>query len=309
MNTPKPRNILVIKLGALGDFIQALGPMRAIRKHHPHDRLVLLTTAPFESLAEQSGYFDDILLDRRPKWHDLSGWIRLRRQFNFWNFARVYDLQNNDRTALYLKLFSPKPEWVGAAKGASHRNASPDRNKGLAFYGHVQTLGIGGVDNVNIDMLDWMSGKAVIEGLKKPYVLIVPGSAANRPEKRWPANYYGALSNSLLQHGYQPVLLGGPSEADVIATILKEAPDSFDLSGKTSLEDLASLARGAKGAIGNDTGPMHIIGPTGCKTIVLFSGASMPHRHSPLGSNIVTLQENDLKDLLPEKVLAAFLDQ
>ncbi|MBT4888118.1 MAG: ADP-heptose--LPS heptosyltransferase, partial [Rhodospirillales bacterium] len=28
--------ILVIKLGALGDMIQALGPMAAIRKHHPN---------------------------------------------------------------------------------------------------------------------------------------------------------------------------------------------------------------------------------------------------------------------------------
>ena len=38
--------ILVIKLGALGDFIQAMGPFKAIRNQHPDARLVLLTTAP-----------------------------------------------------------------------------------------------------------------------------------------------------------------------------------------------------------------------------------------------------------------------
>src|SRR6266568_4059670 len=47
---PVPR-ILVIKLGALGDFVQALGPAAAIRAHHPEAAITLLTTAPFAELA------------------------------------------------------------------------------------------------------------------------------------------------------------------------------------------------------------------------------------------------------------------
>ena len=35
------RRILVIKLGALGDFVQALGPFAAIRRHHAGDRITL----------------------------------------------------------------------------------------------------------------------------------------------------------------------------------------------------------------------------------------------------------------------------
>ena len=121
-------NILVIKLGALGDFIQALGPMRAIRAHHPDAHITLLTTPPFAALAEKSGYFNDIIIDARPKWHQPLAWLNLRRRLNDGNFTRVYDLQNNDRTALYFKLFSPRPEWVGVAPGASHRNTSPTRH-------------------------------------------------------------------------------------------------------------------------------------------------------------------------------------
>ena len=58
--------ILVIKLGALGDFIQALGPMAAIRKHHPDAHITILTTKPFENFAKDCGYFDEIWLDERP---------------------------------------------------------------------------------------------------------------------------------------------------------------------------------------------------------------------------------------------------
>ena len=43
--------VLVIKLGALGDFVQALGPFAAIRRHHADARVTLLTTASYEELA------------------------------------------------------------------------------------------------------------------------------------------------------------------------------------------------------------------------------------------------------------------
>ena len=46
------RRVLVIKLGALGDFVQGFGPFAAIRAHHPTAHITLLTTRPFAALAE-----------------------------------------------------------------------------------------------------------------------------------------------------------------------------------------------------------------------------------------------------------------
>ena len=59
-------SVLVIKLGALGDFVQALGPMRAIRDAHADAPLVLLTTEPYANFARASNLFDDIWIDSRP---------------------------------------------------------------------------------------------------------------------------------------------------------------------------------------------------------------------------------------------------
>ena len=53
----KRRRILVIKHGALGDFVLATGPFAAIRAHHPDEWIVLLTTAPYAALAETSPIF------------------------------------------------------------------------------------------------------------------------------------------------------------------------------------------------------------------------------------------------------------
>src|SRR5204863_6398618 len=52
---PMRRQILVIKLSALGDFIQALGPATAIRRHHARDELTLLTTPAFAQLGQSGG--------------------------------------------------------------------------------------------------------------------------------------------------------------------------------------------------------------------------------------------------------------
>lgn len=299
-------NILVIKLGALGDFIQSLGPMRAIRQHHPDAHITLLTTAPFTAFAQKSSYFDSILTDIRPKYYQPLKWYRLRHMLNKPHFSRVYDLQNNDRTSLYFRLFSPRPEWVGTARGASHRNVSPERTQGQAFDGHVQTLGLAGIKDITIDRMEWINADLSRFACSKPYVLIVAGSAPSRPEKRWPAAHYTRLCARLIEDGLQPVLIGTQEEKEIMDSIARSCPKALNLGGQTTLFDIVALARAAAGAIGNDTGPMHMIAPTGCPTLVLFSGSSNPVRHAPKGEHLKTLQVNDLETLAPEEVSSCF---
>lgn len=297
--------ILVIKLSALGDFIQAMGPMAAIKNHHPDAHITLLTTKMFKSFGEKCGYFDTILIDERPKLLNPCGWARLRKMLIQGHFNRVYDLQNNDRTALYLKLFPKhkRPEWVGAAKGASHRNNSPERIAGHAFDGHKQTLAMVGIDDVQIDDLSWAKEDLSSFPLKPPYALFVPGSAPQHPQKRWPAEKYAALAQALNNKNIQVVTLGTEAEREVTNTIEQLCPDILNLTGKTSLFQITSLAHCAHVAIGNDTGPMHMIGPTGCPSLALFSSHSTPDRHAPKGENVKTLQKDNIQDITVDDVL------
>lgn len=302
------KKILVIKLGALGDFITALGPMRAIRTHHPDDRLMLLTTKPFEKMGRDCGIFDDVWLDTRPKWHNLSGWAALRTRLNTARFDRVYDLQNNDRTELYLKLMSPKPEWVGAARGASHRNTSPDRTAARAYDGHVQTLGLAGITNIAPDQLEWMTSDTTRFALTPPYVLLVPGCSPQHPRKRWPIDSYRTCAKDLMSRGYQVIVIGGPPEADTNAQLAQDLP-VLNLTGQTQLYDIAALARGAAGAIGNDTGPSHMIAVSNCPIVVLYcSQESSIRKHGPLGTTAKAIEVQDLNELEPATVLSGLAE-
>lgn len=295
--------ILVIKLGALGDFVQALGVIKAIRAHHPQDHITLLTTKPYLKLAQMTPYFNEVWLDDRPKWHQAKSWIALKNKLNAKNFARVYDLQNNDRTSLYFRLLKKKPEWVGIAKGASHRNDSPERTQGTAFEGHKQTLALAGIHHIEPDAMEWMQGNISHFDLKPPYVLIVPGASPTRPLKRWPVDHFANLCRVLAEKNYQPVLIGAQSDQILAMHIQKKVPAALDLTGKTDLADLPALACGASFAIGNDTGPMHMIAPTGCRAVVLYSSDSDPVKHRPLGAHVVTVRRNSLAELSVQDVL------
>lgn len=308
MTEKSAEKILVIKLSALGDFIQALGAMRAIRKHHPTAHITLMTTKIFLPFAQQCGYFDEVWIDTKPKAFEIAAWITLRQKLRAAKFNRVYDLQNNDRTSLYFRLFPrrERPEWVGAAKGASHANISPQRTAGHAFDGHVQTLGLAGITDIRIDRMEWIREDLPFD-VKTPYVLLVPGCSPQHPYKRWPASHYAALADALYERGLTPVLLGTQAEQDITDDIAARCPHVRNLTGRTNLMQIAVLARNAAGAVGNDTGPMHIIAATGCPSVCLFSGRSNPVRHAPKGEHTRVLQEQNLDDLTIDLALQELL--
>lgn len=72
--------ILVIKLGALGDWVQATGPFAAIRARHPAAYIVLLTGPLFAALGRRCGWFDDVWTDDRPGRWRVFAWRALRRR-------------------------------------------------------------------------------------------------------------------------------------------------------------------------------------------------------------------------------------
>ncbi|MBU0859019.1 MAG: glycosyltransferase family 9 protein, partial [Alphaproteobacteria bacterium] len=187
--------------------------------------------------------------------------------------------------------------WIGATPGATIRNNS---TSGHAFDRHVQTLALAGITNVSLDDLSWMTGTDHDFGIQPPYVLLVPGSAPQRPEKRWP--HYAALATQIAAHGFQPVILGSADESALAEQIIAAAPTALNLCGRTQLTDIPALARHAAAAVGNDTGPMHMIAPTGCPALVLFSAHSDPQRHAPRGAHVETLQSPHLQDLTVTQV-------
>ena len=118
--------------------------------------------------------------------------------------------------------------------------------------------------------------------------------------KRWPASCYQVLALALRARGLTPVVVGSDAEASTA----RDIPGALNLSGQTSFGDLADLGRGACFAVGNDTGPMHLLATAGCPAVVLFSRDSDPARCAPRGPDVRVLRRPDLASLDVETVLS-----
>lgn len=303
--------ILVIKHGALGDFVQALGPASAVRSHHPGARITLLTTALFADFARQSGYFDEVWIDRRAPFWALSGWLGLRRRLRAGRFDRVYDLQTSDRTDFYHLMLGPgrRPEWSGTARFCSHPDRNPERSRSHTIERQSSQLRDAGIASVPLPDLGWVEADIGRFALPGRYLLLVPGGAAHRPGKRWPVADYAAIATRAAASGIAPVLIGAAAEADIMDAIADVEPSVRNLAGETSFADIVALARGAVAAVGNDTGPMHLVAGAGCPSVVLFSHESDPARcaqRAPPGApEPIILRRPDLARLAVDEVWAA----
>lgn len=124
--TARPREIkkvLVLKFGALGDFVLALAAMKRIRMAHPGARITLLTTPPFEALAKASPYFNAVETDGRPD--GIGEWWAMARRVRAAKYDRIYDLQTSSRSSALFQFLRPfPPQWSGIAFGCAlpHRN-------------------------------------------------------------------------------------------------------------------------------------------------------------------------------------------
>ncbi len=299
--------ILVIKLSALGDFVLAMAAFKAIRAHHADAPITLLTTAPYDGLARACGYFDEVWIDSRPGIAQIGDWLALGRKLRAGGFARVYDLQTSDRSATYFRLFGwrRRPEWSGVVRGCSHPHDDPRRLTMHSLDRVVDQLAVAGVAATPEIDLSWAAAVVSRFGLGGRYALLAPGGSAHRQEKRWPAARYAELANHLAGRDIRPVLLGAAAEAAALDAIAQGCPEARNLCGETSFEEIIVLARGATLAVGNDTGPMHLIGAADCPSLVLYSSASDPARTVPRGGAVGFLQRPSLDALTLADVIAA----
>ena len=308
--------ILIIKLAALGDMVQAFAAMARIRAAHPGAEITLLTTPPFADLARASPYVDRVETDGRAGSLGATRamLLRLRRA----GYDRVYDLQTSTRSSAYFYALLPHPpEWSGIAPGASHPHANPGRSAMHTLERQADQLQFAGVwpdaptapGTAPAPDLSFMLTDTAPErqpeyfGLAQPYALLIPGASAHRPGKRWPVERYGALAAALTARGLSVAAVGGPAEAPLAEAILAEAPAALNLTGRTDFAQLAVLGAKAALVVGNDTGPTHLLAAAAAPTLALFSGESDPALCAPRGRRVEVLRADRLADLSLDTVL------
>lgn len=303
------QKILVIKLGALGDFVLETGGMMEVRRRFPDAHLTLMTNKAFLPIAKQAGIFSDYIIDNRVSWFNLKQQARLLKEVTGGGFEYIFDFQCVSRTEkkyfpVFRWLMPHSFTWVSARKGFAWRVQKNGRYRlgTLTKEDYPFTL--------PVTDLSFLHGENKhFHELPERFVVLIPGCSPNHPHKRWPIPNYCDIVQRLAQRGIHSVVIGTKAEEAEIAAITASSPMAVSMLNKTSLLDIPDLARRALATVGNDTGPSHMASLSGAPAIAVYDKrTAVGVLRGPRSVNLVSPSTIDLitPDMVWEK-LEAFL--
>ena len=120
-----------------------------------------------------------------------------------------------------------------------------------------------------------------------PYLCLMPGSTW--PSKAWPREHFRALAQAARREGLDVAVLGTPDERDTCDFVAQDG--AHNLCGATSLVQAAAWLRGARAALGNDSGLSHLAAACGTPTLALY-GATDPGGSTPWGPSTRALRRD-----------------
>lgn len=287
-------NLVVLAPNWLGDAVMALPAIADVRRHFAGARLQVAARPAVAALFQMVEGVDGVVtlpgrggLGMLRTWRDdvaalaaggfdtalllpnsfAAAWLASRA-----GIAERWGLATDLRTRLLTRAI-PRP------RGTGHQAAY--------YQALVAALGVpSGPRHARI-RVPVTPATATPPALPARYVVLAPGAAYGKA-KQWPVERFAELGTQLLADGRTVVLVGSRADVATCARIARDivTPDAarcVDLTGRTSLGELAAVLAGADAVVSNDSGAMHLAGAVGVPVVALF-GATNEHRTAPLVS-------------------------
>ena len=287
--------VCVIKPSALGDVIQALPLLPVLRRRFPHAEITWVIASGLAGLVDPHPLVDRVVrFDRRGGWRE---WKTLLSELRSAQFDLVFDLQGLARTGLMTAATGARTRvGLESAREGSHlacHRLIPDTGRLMPahqrYWRVAEELGCGGFSRptpIAVAKADADFARDLIPPGRLALAL-VPG--ARWETKRWPAAKFARLAvKAYRKTGARAVIVGAPDEVDICGEaerlIRRFAPaaDPINLSGRTTLRQLAACLSRCHLAVSNDTGPLHLAAAVGTPAVGVFT-CTDPVRSGPPG--------------------------
>jgi ADP-heptose:LPS heptosyltransferase len=303
--------VLVIQLGELTAFVQALAAAKRIRDFHVGARITLLTTEATRELAEKCPYFDTIEADGKPT--EPQAITKLIARIRAAKYDMVYDLEGSSRTVNYFQGMRPwPPQWSGPASGASHRYVAERSQKHPLdrYAAQLEAAGIASPDPL-VPEISWV--RAALRdaprlqpdffGIRGRYVLMLPRGGDAEASRCWSQEKYIELARRMVRRGVTPVILGTAEVRPIGAAIAAAEPMAKNLVTRADLFQSIGLAERAALALGDDVELMHVAAAAGATCVTFLSALVRPEETAPRGrGGVVALTASVVADLPVEQV-------
>ena len=280
-------NVLIVRLGALGDIVHAVPAAAALRAAYPDAQIDWLVDGKHRRFLEYVTVVDRIVALERAS---PAGWVDVTRRLRQSRYDVAFDFQGLMKSAILARA-SGAPRVLGfSIWHLREKGARPFYSESVeAEGGHVvrknlrllQALGIH-EERIVFPLADVASGATddvAAAAAGAPIALINPGAAW--PNKRWEPQRFGEVASFLREvRGLAPFVLWGPGEESLARAVVDASSGAAHLAPPTEIGDLIALCRRASLMISGDTGPLHIAAAVGTPIVSLF-GPTDPARNGP----------------------------
>lgn len=293
-------------MSSLGDILHTLPFAAALRQRYPKAKITWLVHPQFAGFVPDAPTIDEVLYFDKVKFNKLGfgGKIayfkEMRALLHSKHFDLVIDMQGLFKSAVLAAIsgcdnrigYAEMREGSGliskAISGSHRKDHVIERYLDVARYLGAK---VEGLDDVRFPMPDLTKETEAVKAKLTEkgytggvYVVMVPG--ARWETKVWPVEHYAALAKMIAAEGKYIVLAGGPDDAAKGAAIKQQAAveQVIDLTGQTSLRELAALIKDCAVYISADTGPLHFAAALK-KPLVAMYGPTLADRTGPYGSD------------------------
>lgn len=304
----EPR-ILLIRSSALGDVINTLPTLEAVRAGWPRAHIGFAVEERNKDVIVGHPSLDRVHVLERKRMRALlaspARWPELRRELARFvgelraeRYEIALDLQGNFKGALQ-SMACGAPRRVGFARGfckefnhlfSNERVTPPGATEKLhrvrKFLAQAAHLGLA-VDSPGYRLPDLSASRARVESFLREqgldaFVVLHPGASGKGAHKRWPAERFGQLAARLrTELKLESVVTWGPSERELARQVVEHSGGAARAAlATTSVLDLAALISAARLFVGGDTGPMHLASAVATPSVALF-GPKDPQTYGP----------------------------
>jgi len=294
------RKILVKGTNWVGDTMISFPAVHSLRGLFPQAHIAVLAKSHLAELWKANPDINEVVSFDRPK--------GARRIFDELRMARFIKQQGIDLAVIFPRSFSSA--WMVFLGGIPHRIGYKGEARDwlltervdqtteilsthrMYYYLHlIERLGrcpSRSVPSLSLNgKIDkWAHALLARNDLQGKLLIGFNPGATYGEAKCWPLERFVELGKRVKKIHDASILIFGssrPTEKELNATIAQGIGGGcLNLSGQTSLLELASLLRQCTLLVTNDTGTMHVAAAVGTRVVAIF-GPTDPRTTSPLG--------------------------
>jgi heptosyltransferase-3 len=327
------KKILVIKLRHIGDVMLTIPVFRALRENFPDSHIAALVNSGTEEVLSGNHLIDEIIIfDRNiKKMNTAMRYIKelsFLKQIRMKGFDMTVDLTSGDRSAIvsllsgaqYRIAYSPKKEGLLAKRYLYTHLAKKQAGQHMVLQ-NLEVVRQFGIDTKH-EQLDFfipedakLFVKRVFEknGLTGNDTVVHVHPTSRWLFKCWKDKYMAEVIRRLIDNKSKVIVTSSPEKhelekAQYIISLVDSHQSLIDLTGKSTIKQLAAIADASDIFIGVDSAPMHIAAAVGTPVIAIF-GAGIKswrpwcERHIVLFKEAVSRKGNKRKEYIKENLL------